>query len=102
MKWSRRIYYLDGREIRSDIVDGFLHTRRIKGVDFVCMACGKPVLSGHKYVLLNYYDTPDPIHFNCFHLPAILGVRQYRKKTYYGIMRSYVDCEKFIQKRERT
>ena len=100
MKW--RIYLLNNRKIKSSECDGFLHTAKTdRGT---CMACGEPVSSGMEYVLLNYYDCPDPLHKNCFindhPSHAILGIKR-TKINHYSIMRSAVICKDFSRKVEK-
>jgi len=94
----RRIYLLEGREIPSSECGGFLHTH-LKKTELECMACGEPILQGDHYIMLNVWNA-DPLHCDCFHYPTILGVKQYRKKTYYGIEKGYVDCVIFKSQEE--
>lgn len=96
---KRRIYILDGREIDSSECDGFLHTARTNRGD--CLACGKAVEAGSQYVILNYYDCPDPFHLECFIADhpehTILGIRRQTRRPF-GLPRNYVICQDFSQK----
>lgn len=47
-----RHYFLDGVEIPSSAVEGFLHTAKENKRD-VCGACLKPITKGQEYIVLN-------------------------------------------------
>jgi len=98
MKWSKRIYRLNGHTVLSSTVLGFVHTaRKKKGL---CWACRQPIELGQKYVVLNNFPhlgDPITVHFDEYVRDhpdeCILGVKQYRAG--WPIKRSYVDCEDF-------
>jgi len=94
--WSRRIYELNNKEIYSDEVIGFLHKARFEKE--CMMYCGEPIKKGENYILFNTYGG-EPMHVNCFVVdgdePLILGIRIYKKKSWYGIMKTHVICKKW-------
>jgi len=97
----KRFYVLEGKEVDSDEVSGFLHkARTVRGK---CLICDKSVKVGDEYVRFNYFDSPDPYHLKCFiddHVgeDVILGIKIEKRKMWYGTTRTYVVCKKFRAK----
>lgn len=96
----RRFYLLNGKEIEASECDGFLHRAMTPRGN--CMACGKAVNTNQQYVILNYYDCPDPLHLECFIADhpehTILGVKIEKRKRFL-LLRTYVICKDYSRKK---
>ena len=95
---TRRIYELDGKEIESSNVNGFIHKAR---TEKRCMSCDITIKKGDKYILLNVMGV-DPICYDCYlgdndPEPVILGVKIGRRSKY-GVVRSLVICKSVTSK----
>ena len=93
-KWSKRVYELDGVEIPSSGVAGFLHKARF---DKTCMMCQEVIPKGVKYIQLNIINA-DPLHVECYaeaDEPLTLGIKIEKRHGRFKTQ-NYVICKRWF------
>jgi hypothetical protein len=93
-RWSKRVYELDGVEIPSSGVAGFLHKARFEKT---CMMCNEVIPKGVKYIQLNIINA-DPLHVECYadaEEPLTLGVKIEKRHGRFR-MQTYVVCKRWM------
>lgn len=63
MKYQKRTYTLNGRQIPSNSVNGDLH--RARGNIGICASCGEPIADGQQYVRV-FVINGKPMHLECW------------------------------------